>query len=61
MKTGFFIFFVGIILTMVGVSAPDEAPIDTVLIIAGLGLGLMWCGVRLMKGRGSLVDNPTLK
>jgi sulfite exporter TauE/SafE len=60
MKTGFAIFVIGLILAMMGVSAPDEAPLVVAVAVSVTGLFLMWAGVKLMKGKGSLVDNPTL-
>jgi hypothetical protein len=58
MKTGFGIFMVGIMLIVGGML--DPLP-DVLTVIVGIaGVVLSWAGARLMKGRGSLVDNPTL-
>jgi membrane protein implicated in regulation of membrane protease activity len=61
MKTGFVLFILGLVTAMAGVDAPDDAPALMALAVASAGVFLMWVGVRLMKGRGSLVDNPTLR
>ena len=60
MKTGFAIFVIGLIMAMMGVSAPDEAPLVVAVAVSVAGLFLMWAGVKLMKGRGSLVDSPNV-
>jgi threonine/homoserine/homoserine lactone efflux protein len=58
MKTGFGIFMVGIMLIVGGLL--DPLP-DVLTVIVGIaGVFLSWAGAKLMKGRGSLVDNPTL-
>ena len=58
MKTGFGIFMVGIMLIVGGML--DPLP-DVLTVIVGIaGVLLSWAGARLMKGKGSLVDNPTL-
>jgi hypothetical protein len=58
MKTGFGIFMVGIMLIVGGML--DPLP-DVLTVIVGIaGVFLSWAGARLMKGKGSLVDNPTL-
>ena len=60
MKTGFAIFVIGLIMAMMGVDAPDEAPLVIAVAVSVAGLFLMWAGVKLMKGRGSLVDSPNV-
>ena len=60
MKTGFAVFFIGLLVTLAGVGDPPEGYLLISCLVALAGLFLMWVGVRLMKGRGSLVDNSTL-
>lgn len=60
MKTGFGVFFIGMLVTLAGVGDPPEGHLLISTLVAFAGVFLMWVGVRLMKGRGSLVDNPTL-
>jgi threonine/homoserine/homoserine lactone efflux protein len=58
MKIGFGVFIVGIMLIVGGML--DPLP-DVLTVIVGIaGVFLSWVGAKLMKGRGSLVDNPTL-
>ena len=58
MKTGFGIFLVGVMLVLGGLL--DPLP-DVLTVMVGIaGVFLVWAGARLMKGRGTLVDNPTL-
>jgi len=58
MKIGFGVFMVGIMLIVGGLL--DPLP-DVLTVIVGVaGVFLSWAGAKLMKGRGSLVDNPTL-
>jgi hypothetical protein len=61
MKTGFAVFVIGLLVTLAGVGDPPEGYLLISCLVAIAGIFLMWVGVRLMKGRGSLVDNPTLK
>jgi uncharacterized membrane protein YiaA len=58
MKTGFGVFVIGLLLIMVGWMDVDFNYVS--MVIMGMGLFLAYVGVKLMKGRGSLVDNPTL-
>ena len=58
MKTGFGVFIVGLLMILGGLI--DPLP-DVLTVVVGVaGVFLTWVGVKLMKGRGSLVDNPTL-
>jgi peptidoglycan/LPS O-acetylase OafA/YrhL len=61
MKTGFALFILGLLTAMAGVDAPDDAPFFLALAVGLAGVFIMWVGVKLMKGKGSLVDNPTLR
>jgi len=58
MKTGFLVFVIGLMLIFVGWISVDF-DIITVAILAA-GVFLAYVGSKLMKGKGSLVDNPTL-
>jgi len=58
MKTGFGVFVIGLLLIMVGWMDVDFNYVS--MVIMGMGLLLAYVGAKLMKGRGSLVDNPTL-
>ena len=60
MKSVFAVFFIGMLVTLAGVGDPPEGYLLISTLVAFAGVFLMWVGVRLMKGRGSLVDNPTL-
>jgi len=58
MKTGFLVFIIGLLMIFGGWldPLPDLATVGVVT----AGVFLVWVGARLMKGKGSLVDNPTL-
>ena len=60
MKTGFGVFFIGILVCLAGVGDPPEGYLIISTLVAIAGLFLMWVGVKLMKGRGSLVDSPNV-
>ena len=50
MKTGFGVFFIGMLVTMAGVGDPPEDYLAISAIVALMGVFLMWVGVKLMKG-----------
>ena len=58
MKTGFAVFVIGLMLMFIGCISVDFDGITIAVLVAGLFLA--YVGARLMKGKGSLVDNPTL-
>jgi threonine/homoserine/homoserine lactone efflux protein len=58
MKTGFAVFIVGLLMILGGLI--DPLPDVLTVVVGAAGVFLTWVGARLMKGRGSLVDNPTL-
>ena len=58
MKTGFGVFVIGLSLIYIGLIDIDNDLVDAVIILAGAFLA--YVGARLMKNRGSLVDNPTV-
>ena len=58
MKTGFAVFVIGLMLRFIGWISVDFDGITIAVLVAGLFLA--YVGARLMKGKGSLVDNPTL-
>jgi len=59
MKTGFGVFAVGLMLIFVSWISVDFDVITVAILAAGIFLA--YVGARLMKGKGSLVDNPTLR
>jgi hypothetical protein len=50
MKTGFGVFFIGMLVALAGVSDPPEGYLVISTLVALAGVFLMWVGVRLMKG-----------
>ena len=58
MKTGFGVFIIGLMLIFVGWMDVDFNYVS--MVIMAVGGFLAYVGARLMKGKGSLVDNPTL-
>jgi hypothetical protein len=64
MKSGFFLYVVGLIMTMGGVGGVEQSLDNLSLVGAGLiallGLAVMYCGVMMIKINERPVDNPTL-
>jgi uncharacterized membrane protein (UPF0136 family) len=64
MKSGFFCFTVGLLLTLGGVggieTSADDASLVSAVIVSGLGLMIMWAGTIMLKRAERSVDNPTI-
>jgi hypothetical protein len=58
MKTGFAIFIIGLMLMFVGWISVDFDVVTIAVLAAGVFLA--YVGLRLMKNKGSLVDNTQL-
>ena len=64
MTKGFFVFFTGLMTTLFGVGGVENSVTDaeliTALVVAVVGLLIMWAGTLLLKHNDRPVDNPTL-
>ena len=64
MKSGFFCFIVGLLLTLGGVGGVEQSVADSefysALLVSVVGLLIMWAGTTMLKRADRPVDNPTL-
>ena len=64
MKSGFFCFIVGFLLTLGGVGGVEGSVTDSELysavLVSVVGLLITWAGTTMMKRADRPVDNPTL-